>query len=215
MNRNKPEYLKNLTKINRLLKPFKIFFTRTWRIIKKITRRDYLNLLVSRLTFYVINVILVGLFFYFLSEKSATNLLISGLSLLGIIGLLAGIAYSGSNAQKDEGLAVNFRVAGDRFFHSLLAAIIAMLLNGAVKYINQNGFLVIQSEITKNISLLILGSIAIVYTIKSGRSFTIGFQMIIDFLNFKYPLRDERLFDDVKKDEEKTKEYLTQFNQED
>lgn len=155
-------------------------------------------MLFEKAAFYISNIIILGFIINAFAEQSLEKLLTLSLSLLGLIGGLSALCYSSSTSQKDVQHSKIFRLSGDRFLHSFMTLVMALLFSGAIITIKKYGFLNINNSIISNVVNIFLSIFATIFLIKAGRSFTMGFHMSLRILNQRYKLKDEKLYDDLK-----------------
>lgn len=154
-------------------------------------------LLFETTAFYISNIIILAFLLNAFNEQSMKNLLTLGLSLLGLIGGLSALCYSSAQSQNDEVNSKIYKISGDRFMHSFITLFMGVIFSGAIIHFTKNGLFNIKSNLFIGIIDSILSIFALVYLIKSARSFSVGFHMIMKVLNDKFKLKDERLFDDL------------------
>ncbi|NIR48039.1 hypothetical protein GWO43_06305 [candidate division KSB1 bacterium] len=163
-------------------------------------KNKILNFLVN-IPFYLSNlIILVFVFDAVYLNKSLENLFVIFATLLGIIGALSGLCYTGASSQTDELESKIYRISGDRYLHSFLMGIFAFVFFAGSAYVQEYGiFRITDKVITATLSIVFV-AIAFFSLVWSGRSFMIGFHMMRKTLNQRFPLKDEQLFDDIEKD---------------
>jgi len=162
--------------------------------------KEKILLIFESIAFYLSNFIILAFLFNAFIEQSLENLITLSLSLLGLIGGLSALCYSSSNSQKEEIDSKVFRLSADRFLHSFMTLIMALLFSGAIISIQKYGFLFLNNSLLNKIASAIISIFATIYLFKAGRSFIVGFHMSIKILNQKFKLKDEKLYDDLKND---------------
>ena len=150
--------------------------------------------------FYLSNMIILAFLFNAFREQSLESLLTISLSLLGLIGVLSALCYSSSTSQKDESNSEIFRLSGDRFLHSFMTLVMALLFSGAIISIQKYGLFGIKNYILEKGITILLSIFVTIYLYKAARSFSVGFHMSLKILNQRFKLKDERLYDDLKND---------------
>lgn len=155
----------------------------------------------TSLPFYLSNAIVALLALNAYKNNSLTDLITLGVALLGIIGALSGLCYAGSTtSRKSETTSKVFWICGDRFLHSFIAIVFGFLFLGVSIYINQNGLWGWKNKIILTVASSLFSIFSFFNLFWAARSFSIGFHMIRNTLNEQFPLRDERLFDDLNKE---------------
>lgn len=158
--------------------------------------------LIDKISFYIFNIILLNFLFKIYQQESLNELFILGTTLLAIVGALSGLCYAGAQNIKNKDDTKVFRISGHRFLHSFICIIFSFIFSGAIIYIKSNDLFSIKYGFINTIAIIILIPFCIFYLLWAGRSFLMGFHMLRHILNFKFPLKDETLFDDIENEKE-------------
>lgn len=156
-----------------------------------------LILLFESISFYLSNIIVLKFIFDAYKKESISDLITIGVAILGIIGALSALSYSGSTSKKDEITSKIFLMSGDRFFHSFINIVFGFLFAGVIISIKKYGIWGMDNKYLLSTVITILLIFVTISFIRAGRSFALGFHMVRKILNEKFPLKDEVLFDDI------------------
>jgi len=139
----------------------------------------------------------------FYTKKPTSDQIVFFVSLLGVIGALSGLCYSGASAQQNKADKKIFRLSGDRFLHSFLVGLLALIFLVGIIYIHKNGIFGLKNELVTKITSIVFNDFALVTLVWSSRSFMVGFHIMRKELNKRFPLKNERLYEDLEKKEYK------------
>ena len=117
-------------------------------------------LIFESIAFYLSNFIILAFLFNAFREQSLENLLTLSLSLLGLIGGLSALCYSSSTSQKDEVDSIVFRLSADRFLHSFMTLVMALLFSGAIISIQKYGLLHLNNSTLNKVAIAFISIFA-------------------------------------------------------
>jgi hypothetical protein len=154
----------------------------------------------QKVVFYAFNFIMFSFLYRAFIRESILELFSIGGAILAIVGALSGLCYSAApsvNGTQSKRILVE---SGHRFLHCFLYIVFAITFSSALIILKTENVFSFQSYI-----LLVPSIILILLTVNSylvaGRSFTVGYHMLREILDSRFPFKDERLFDDIEKSE--------------
>lgn len=149
------------------------------------------------ISYYIFNLVIAAFFIHIYFKQSLSELIVFGSTLLAVIGILSGLCYTGSQSTEAADVRRIFIASGHRFFHCFLSTLFALFFIGTTIQIRSEGFLGFRHKYFTFFITIASVPFVIISLIWASRSFSIGYHMIRRVLDKAFPLRDERLYDDL------------------